>query len=153
MRWAPRDRNQAEDLIRQEAEKRGLDCDLCVRLCEASSGFDHSKIAPGRGCFKTGDVGPRIGLFQITDDEAGQFDCDAEWWRENVKAGISKLRFLVDRYDGRVERAVAAFLLGSRALDDLLRRVQGDWRTALPPGMRDSVDRVLNQRREVQNVI
>jgi soluble lytic murein transglycosylase-like protein len=96
------------DIIHAHARRHGLSDDLVRAVIQVESAFNPLALSP-KGA---------MGLMQLmpaTADELGvinPFDPD-----ENVRAGVAYLRRLIDRYDGRVELALAAYNAGPGAVD------------------------------------
>jgi soluble lytic murein transglycosylase-like protein len=96
------------DIIHEHAGQHGLSDDLVRAVIQVESAFNPLALSP-KGA---------MGLMQLmpaTADEFGvlnPFDPD-----ENIRAGVAYLRRLIDRYDGRVELALAAYNAGPGAVD------------------------------------
>jgi soluble lytic murein transglycosylase-like protein len=96
------------DIIHLHAGRHGLSDDLVRAVIQVESAFNPLALSP-KGA---------MGLMQLmpsTADEFGvvnPFDPD-----ENIRGGVAYLRRLIDRYDGRVELALAAYNAGPGAVD------------------------------------
>ncbi len=93
---------------RRAAEGKGLDPALVLAVMRIESGFDARALSP-KGA---------IGLMQLMPDTAARFGVrDAYDPEQNVRGGASYLRFLLERYDGDVTLAAAAYNAGEGAVD------------------------------------
>jgi hypothetical protein len=96
------------DIIREHAGRHGLSPDLVTAVIQVESAFNPRALSP-KGA---------MGLMQLMPSTATEygvmhpFDPD-----ENIGAGVAYLRRLMDRYDGRVELALAAYNAGPGAVD------------------------------------
>ena len=96
------------DIIREHAGRHGLSADLVSAVIQVESAFNPRALSP-KGA---------MGLMQLMPSTATEygvlhpFDPD-----ENIGAGVAYLRRLMDRYDGRVELALAAYNAGPGAVD------------------------------------
>ncbi len=115
------------DVIRQAAERHGVDALLVVAIVEAESSFDPCAIS------RSGAVG----LMQVMPATAGSIAIDRLTEPElNISLGTRYLRHLLDLYEGDLELALAAYNAGPANV----RRYGG-----LPPfrETRHYVERVL----------
>jgi len=97
-----------DDLIEQVARAEGLDADLLRAVVEAESNYDAGAIS------KKG----AIGLMQLMPETArGMGVADPFHPAENLEAGARYLRRLLDRYQGRLPLALAAYNAGENAVD------------------------------------
>jgi soluble lytic murein transglycosylase-like protein len=96
------------DIIHEHAGRHGLSDDLVRAVIQVESAFNPLALSP-KGA---------MGLMQLMPATADEFGVlnpfDPE---ENVRAGVAYLRRLIDRYDGRVELALAAYNAGPGAVD------------------------------------
>jgi soluble lytic murein transglycosylase len=100
-----------DDIIRQQADEKGVDADLIAAVIYAESRFED----------QTSDAGAR-GLMQITPDTADTIEhlsggttfeySDLADPELNIRYGTFYLRYLLDRYDGNVVAALAAYHAG-----------------------------------------
>jgi soluble lytic murein transglycosylase-like protein len=115
------------DMIRHAAERHGLDPVLLTAMAEVESSFDPAAVS---------HKGAR-GLLQLMPETAERFGVeDAFDASQNVDGGARYLRWLLERYDGRTELALAGYNAGEAAVD----KYQG-----IPPyrETRDYVERVM----------
>jgi soluble lytic murein transglycosylase-like protein len=116
-------------LIDSYAGRYGLDPALLQAVIKVESNFNPMAVSP-KGA---------LGLMQLMPMTAGSlrvvdpFDPD-----ENIRAGASLLRRLLDRFNGDVRLALASYHAGEN-------RIKESVETALLPSTRLYVDRVLNQ--------
>jgi hypothetical protein len=96
-----------EQLIRQTAEKYGVDADLMLRMADVESGYDPEAVSP---------KGAR-GLFQLMPKTAGQYGGDPDIPEQNIEMGIRHFKRLSDYYRGNVTKAVAAYNAGEGTVD------------------------------------
>jgi soluble lytic murein transglycosylase-like protein len=103
-----------DDLIRQHADRHGLSADLIRAIIQIESGFNPRAVSP-KGA---------MGLMQLMPATATEygvhnpFDPD-----ENIRAGVAYFRLLLDRYNHKVDLALAAYNAGPTAVDRHGRRV------------------------------
>jgi soluble lytic murein transglycosylase-like protein len=103
---APTPRN-AEDLIREAADRYGLPPALVRSLARAESNFRQDAISP-KGA---------IGIMQLMPETAARLEADPANMEQNVDAGTRYLRDLLVRYDGSAYKALAAYNAGEKAVD------------------------------------
>jgi hypothetical protein len=97
-----------DGLIEQVARTEGLDADLLRAVVEAESNYDARAISE-KGA---------IGLMQLMPETArGMGVADPFHPAENLEAGARYLRRLLDRYQGRLPLALAAYNAGENAVD------------------------------------
>jgi soluble lytic murein transglycosylase-like protein len=114
-------------LIADAAERHGLDPVLLTAVAQTESAFDPSAVSP---------KGAR-GLLQLMPETARRFGVrDSFDATQNVDGGAAYLSWLLERYSGRTELALAGYNAGEGAVD----RYQG-----VPPfsETRTYVQRVL----------
>jgi Zn-dependent protease with chaperone function len=91
------------------AAREGLDPQLLRSMAWAESGFNPAAKSP-RGA---------TGLLQVLPETARKYGAtDLDDPAQVAAAGAKYLRFLLDRYHGDVEKAVAAYNCGETALDE-----------------------------------
>ena len=96
-----------ETLIEKNAAQNLVNPDLVRALIQAESAFNAQAVSP-KGA---------MGLMQLmpgTAAEHGVFDAFNP--AENIRAGVKYLKTLLDRYQGRVELALAAYNAGPGAV-------------------------------------
>jgi soluble lytic murein transglycosylase-like protein len=114
-------------LIADAAERHGLDPVLLTAMAQTESAFDPNAVSP-RGA---------RGLLQLMPETARRFGVrDSFDATQNVDGGAAYLSWLLERYSGRTELALAGYNAGEGAVD----RYQG-----VPPfsETRNYVERVL----------
>ena len=140
-----------EDIIRQQAQKKGLDPALVAAVI-----YQESKFAD-----RTSSAGAR-GLMQITPDTANFIakqsggirftQADLATPQINIAYGTWYLRWLLDRYDGRKPLALAAYNAGFGHVDKWVREAGGpdafDPRAIPFPETRNYVQQVLERRKD-----
>jgi soluble lytic murein transglycosylase-like protein len=96
------------EIIDEIARRYGVSPRLVEAIVRVESGFDRAAVSPkGAG-----------GLMQLMPDTAAalgvtdRFDA-----RQNITGGVRHLRYLLDRYQGRVEVALAAYNAGEGVVD------------------------------------
>jgi hypothetical protein len=121
-----------EQLADRAAQKYGLPSSLLRSVMKAESGFDPQTVSP-KGA---------IGLMQLMPSTARDLGADPRDPAQNVDAGARYLRALLERYDGRLRRALAAYNAGPAAVDrfggvppfretlDYVRRIESEWKAS-----------------------
>jgi soluble lytic murein transglycosylase-like protein len=127
-----------QDLIEEHAALNVVSADLVRALIQAESAFNPRAVSP-KGA---------MGLMQLMPATAADHGVlDAFNPSENIRAGVKYLKRLLDRYDGRVELALAAYNAGPGAVQkyggkvppyretrNYVARIQGTTATAGVPG-------------------
>ena len=97
-----------EPLIRQYASLQGIRADLVRAVIQVESAFNPRAVSP-KGA---------MGLMQLMPATAAQFGVrDPFNPAENIRAGVTYLRQLLDRYDEDEQLALAAYNAGPGAVD------------------------------------
>ena len=89
------------------ADKYGLPRNLVRSVMRVESGFQPAAVSP-KGA---------IGLMQLTPDTARQLGANAQDPVQNVDAGARYLRQLLEKYDGALWHALAAYNAGTGAVE------------------------------------
>ena len=96
------------DLLGRVAERHGLDGLLLAAVAQAESGFDPEAVSP-QGA---------IGLMQVMPDTASLFRVtEPAEPRANVEVGARYLAWLLERFDGDLELALAGYNAGPGNVD------------------------------------
>ena len=96
-----------QDLIEEQAAANLVNPDLVRALIQAESAFNARAVSP-KGA---------MGLMQLMPGTAADHGVrDAFNPAENIRAGVKYLKHLLDKYDGRVELALAAYNAGPGAV-------------------------------------
>jgi soluble lytic murein transglycosylase-like protein len=108
-RYVAAERGRAyDDLIRQHAIDQRVRVDLVRAVMQVESGFNPYARSP-KGA---------LGLMQLMPATARQYGVKNPFNpEENVRAGVTYLRSLLDRYDNNEELALAAYNAGPGAVD------------------------------------
>ena len=102
-------RTQYDGLIREITAHHGVEYALVKAMIKAESDFDRLAVSP---------VGAR-GLMQLMPATAAERGVRQVFLpRANIDGGCRHLRDLLDRYDGNVVLAVAAYNAGVKRVDD-----------------------------------
>ena len=124
-------------MVAEEAAVQGVPVDLALAVAEAESGFATLAIS-GKGARGVMQMMPRTARDLYGLKPYQLFDA-----RTNIRAGVSYLGSLIERY-GREDLALSHYNGGSR-----VRRADGGY--AVIPATRRYVDRVLSRRRHYAN--
>ena len=111
-RWRPRPRDTSHDpIIEEVARSYSLDPMLMKAVVEVESAYNPYAVSP-KGA---------MGLMQLMPFTARRFGVkDAFNVSENLHGGARYLRWLLDRYNGNVRLALAAYNAGEGAVDPIL---------------------------------
>jgi soluble lytic murein transglycosylase-like protein len=96
------------ELLAGAAERHDLDPILLTALAHVESRFDARAVSP-KGA---------QGLLQLMPDTAQRFGVEDVFdVAQNVEAGATYLRWLLERYEGRTDLALAGYNAGEQAVD------------------------------------
>jgi len=135
-----------EDVIRQQAQKKGVDPNLIAAVIYEESRFrDQTSHAGARGLMQ---ITPATARFIARDSGGAAFtQRDLATPQINIAYGTYYLRYLLRRYDGNEELAVAAYNAGETNVDRWVKKAGG-------PDAFDTLDDIPfpETRAYVQNV-
>jgi soluble lytic murein transglycosylase len=144
-----------DDIIRQQARDKGLDAALIAAVIYEESKFrDQTSHAGARGLMQ---ITPRTAEFIAHRSGGTRFvQGDLGTPQINISYGAYYLRYLMDRYDGNTELAVAAYNAGETNVDSWVRRAGGpevfDTVRDIPfPETRAYVKGVLDHQRDYRD--
>jgi len=102
------DRDGAEKLVREAAERHSVDPALVRAVIETESGWNPSAYSrKGAG-----------GLMQLIPTTAQRYGAnDLFNPQQNIDAGVRHLKWLLERYNGNLDLALAAYNAGEGAVD------------------------------------
>ncbi|XZG70591.1 lytic transglycosylase domain-containing protein [Chitinibacteraceae bacterium HSL-7] len=101
-------RRAVAEVIARVAEWHEVDPRLVLAIAWVESGLNPHARSPKDA----------MGVMQLIPATAARFDVkDTYNISQNVRGGVRYLRWLLDRYDGRVELAAAAYNAGEKAVD------------------------------------
>ena len=102
------DRDGAEKLVREAAERHSVDPALVRAVIETESNWNAGAISR-KGA---------VGLMQLIPTTAQRFGVnDLYSPQQNIDAGVRYLKTLLERYNGNLELALAAYNAGEGAVD------------------------------------
>ena len=105
---APRSVSPYDGIVKRAAERHDLDPSLVEAVIRQESGF-HPDAVSRAGA---------VGLMQLMPDTARDLGVNDPFDpAANVEGGTRLLRSLIDRYDGRIDLALAAYNAGPAAVD------------------------------------
>ncbi len=144
-----------DDIIRQQAKKKGVDPNLIAAVIYEESRFrDQTSHAGARGLMQ---ITPATARFIARDSGGAAFtQRDLATPQINIAYGTYYLRYLLRRYDGNEELAVAAYNAGETNVDRWIRRAGGpedfDRADDVPfPETRSYVENVLRSKRSYEH--
>lgn len=117
-----------DSAINEMAEKYNLDPALLAAIAEQESGFNQSAQS-GAGA---------MGIMQLMPDTAEGLGVDPSDLRGNLEGGAKYLRQMLDKYDGDVEKALAAYNAGPGSLDSVngdISQLSGETQKYVPSVM------------------
>ena len=88
--------------VRRAARRARVDPDLAVGIARVESVFDHSRVSAAGA----------VGVMQLMPGTAKELGVDSRNLKQNIRGGVTYLRRLLDRFDGNVTLAVAAYNAG-----------------------------------------
>jgi hypothetical protein len=98
-----------DEMIRIIADHYDVEYALVKAIIKAESGFDYLAVSP-KGA---------LGLMQLMPDTAAEVRVqDAFLPADNVEGGVKYLRRMLDRYDGNLALALAAYNAGPARVDE-----------------------------------
>ena len=100
-------RYDLEDLARRTAASYNLPPEIFLRLINTESGFNQNAVSP-KGA---------IGLTQLMPGTAQELGVDATNITQNIEGGARYLRQMLDKYNGNMELALAAYNAGPGNVD------------------------------------
>ncbi len=104
-------RRQIEQWVRQLAPRYGLDANLVMAIIATESSFN-PQARSGKNA---------QGLMQLLPQTAARFGVSDVWDPvQNLHGGMAYLRWLLDRFDGNLQLALAAYNAGEGAVDDYM---------------------------------
>jgi len=102
------DRDGAEKLVREAADRHNVDPALVRAVIETESGWNPSAYSR-KGA---------VGLMQLIPTTAQRYGAnDAFNPQQNIDAGVRHLKWLLERYNGNLDLALAAYNAGEGAVD------------------------------------
>jgi soluble lytic murein transglycosylase-like protein len=102
------DRNGVEKLVREAADRHNVDPALVRAVIETESNWNPGAVSR-KGA---------MGLMQLIPTTAQRFGVnDVFNPKQNVEAGVRYLRTLLERYNGNLDLALAAYNAGEGAVD------------------------------------
>jgi soluble lytic murein transglycosylase-like protein len=102
------DRDGVERIVREAADRHNVDPALVRAVIETESGWNPSAVSR-KGA---------IGLMQLMPTTAQRFGVSDYYTpQQNVEAGVKYLKTLLERYDGNLDLALAAYNAGEGAVD------------------------------------
>ena len=139
-----------DDIIRQQAADKGLDPALVAAVIYEESRFrDQTSHAGARGLMQ---ITPDTARFIARDSGGTEFvEGDLATPQINIAYGSYYLRYLLEKYDGDLELAVAAYNAGETNVNQWLAQAGGESFEAedIPfPETRAYVENVLDSRKE-----
>ncbi len=101
------DKGYIENLIRKYAGAFGVDPELALQVAKKESDLDPFAVSP-KGA---------VGVMQLMPETAKALGVDPWDLEENIKGGVAYLKMLLDRFNGNVDLALAAYNAGPKAVE------------------------------------
>ena len=117
-----------DSAINEMAEKYNLDPALLAAIAEQESGFNQSAQSEAGA----------MGIMQLMPGTAEGLGVDPSDLRGNLEGGAKYLRQMLDKYDGDVEKALAAYNAGPGSLDSVngdISQLSGETQKYVPSVM------------------
>ncbi len=96
-----------ENLIKDTAKKYGVDPELALKVAKIESNLNQQAVS-SKGA---------IGVMQLMPETAKMLGVNPYNLEENIKGGIAYLKYLIDKYNGDIDLALAAYNAGPKAVD------------------------------------
>ncbi|NPA16046.1 MAG: lytic transglycosylase domain-containing protein [Deferribacteres bacterium] len=96
-----------ESLIKDTARKYGVDPELALKVAKIESNLNQQAVSP-KGA---------IGVMQLMPETARELGVNPYNLEENIKGGIAYLKYLIEKYNGDIDLALAAYNAGPSAVD------------------------------------
>lgn len=98
-----------DDLVRHEAEQQQVSPDLALAIF-------HQEHAPGTNALQSSPKGA-LGPMQLMPETAKRYGVDPNDPMQNIKGGVSHLKYLLGKYQGDVGKSAAAYNAGEVPVD------------------------------------
>ena len=100
--------SKINDVINKSAKKYRVDSNLIKAVIAVESCYNHKAVSPAGA----------QGLMQLIPDTAERFGVtDSFHVQQNINAGTKYLRFLMDRFDGDLQKVTAGYNAGEGRVD------------------------------------
>lgn len=102
-------RNKYNSLVQKYAMLNGIDPDLVHAVIQIESGYDYTAVSPAgaKGLMQLMDAtADSLGVMNVFDP------------KENIRAGTAYLAKMLDKYDGNLDFALAAYNAGPTVVDN-----------------------------------
>ena len=96
----------AEDLVREEAARQSVDPGLAAAVAHRESDFQQGAVSP-KGA---------VGVMQLMPSTAAGLGVNPSDITQNIRGGVSYLRQMLDKFNGDVPTALAAYNAGPTAV-------------------------------------
>jgi|GEM_PF-1140214 len=93
--------------LQRAAQRYGVDPNLVMRIARQESGF-RADLASSKNA---------LGIMQLLPSTAKDLGVDPADWRQNIDGGVRYLRQMLNRYQGDVQKALAAYNSGMKNVD------------------------------------
>jgi hypothetical protein len=125
------------DMVNQASEEFGVPANLIEAVIAAESSGDPKA--------KSGAYGDPTGLMQLANDAASDMGVtDREDPAQNIAGGTKYLSQLIDKYDGDVAKALAAYNHGMTNAEPYIDSGP-DWLTRAPEATQKYINRIMGQ--------
>lgn len=123
-----------EDMIRQAANRHGIDPNLALAVARAESNLNQQAVSRAGA----------IGVFQLMPKTAAWLGVDPYNLAENIEGGVKYLAQLAQSYAGNLRLILGAYNWGPGNLAEAIARWGNDWLAHAPLETRNYLPKIFS---------